>query len=77
MEASTVEVMLSDAEIAVLLTGGSEGFSSAGVSSSECRPTGFKGRRSVPLFGRGSRPRVSQMILYTLIFSTSISPFPS
>lgn len=47
--------------------GGSSGVSCSGVS--ECRPTGFRGRRRVPLLGFGSAPIVSQMILYSSIFS--------
>lgn len=44
-------------------TGGSSGVSSGRLSSSECRPTGLRGRRSVPLLARGFIPMESQMML--------------
>jgi len=50
-------------ELTMLLTGGSCGLSRTGASSSECRPTGFNGRRRVPLFASGLIPRESQMML--------------
>lgn len=49
-------------------SGGSDGVSMVGASSS-WRPTGFSGRRRVPLFGMGSMPSESHMMLYTSIFS--------
>ena len=44
-------------------TGGSAGVSSGRLSSSECRPMGFSGRRSVPLLARGVIPMESQIML--------------
>ena len=44
-------------------TGGSSGVSSERLSSSECKPTGLRGRRSVPLLARGVIPIESQMML--------------
>jgi hypothetical protein len=48
---------------------GSDGTSFGGVSGSVCKPTGFRGRRRVPLLGAGSAPMESQMMLYSSIFS--------
>ena len=48
---------------------GSDGTSSGRFSGSVCNPTGFKGRRRVPLLGAGSAPMESQMMLYNSIFS--------
>jgi hypothetical protein len=56
-------------ELVRLLIGGSLGASRAGAPSSEWSPTGFRGRRRVPLLGCGSIPRESQIMLYTSIFS--------
>lgn len=58
--------------VVVVWTGGSEGVSRTGAVSSECRPTGFNGRRRVPLLGRGSTPKESQRILYTSTFSSKL-----
>ena len=43
--------------------GRSTGVSSRVSASSECSPTGFSGRRSVPLLGLGLIERESQIIL--------------
>lgn len=43
--------------------GGSNGVSIWGAPSSECKPTGLRGNRRVPLFGFGSSPRESQTML--------------
>jgi hypothetical protein len=43
--------------------GGSNGKSTFGASSSECEPTGRRGRRKVPLFGFGVIPSESQTML--------------
>ena len=58
-----VEDGLGDGERVAEDTGGSSSISSGWLSSSECRPTGLSGRRSVPLFASGSMPMESQMIL--------------
>jgi hypothetical protein len=42
---------------------GSAGVSSEGVPGSECRPTGLRGRRRVPLLGFGLMPMESQTML--------------
>jgi hypothetical protein len=57
----------------VVFSTGSGGVSLGGVSGSVCRPTGLRGRRSVPLFGAGSTPMESQMMLYSSIFSGDVS----
>lgn len=44
-------------------------FSMGAVFPSECSPTGFKGRRKVPLLGRGLIRSESHIILYTSMFS--------
>jgi hypothetical protein len=41
--------------------GGSSGI--ARVVSGECTPTGLRGKRRVPLFGFGTRPKESQTML--------------
>lgn len=41
--------------------GGSSGI--ARVVSGECTPTGLRGKRRVPLFGFGTRPKESHTIL--------------
>lgn len=51
---------------------GSLGVSLVESSSSLCRPTGFKGRRKVPLLGAGVRPMESQMMLYSSMFSAGL-----
>ena len=56
-------------------TGGSSGVSSGVLSSSEWRPTGFKGRRRVPLLARGVIPMESQTMLYTSMFSVLMLVF--
>ena len=60
---STVMDWLLLDSLAVVSGGKSLGMSGAEVDLSECKPTGFKGSLSVPLFGRGSMPRESQTIL--------------
>jgi hypothetical protein len=42
---------------------GSAGTSSGRLSASECKPTGCRGRRRVPLLGSGVMPRESQTML--------------
>ena len=48
---------------------GSGGVSSAGTSGSECKPTGLRGSRRVPLLGFGVTPMESQTMLYNSVFS--------
>lgn len=51
--------------------GGSLG--SSGEVSGVWKPTGWSGRRRVPLLGFGSIPRESQIMLYTSVFSILVS----
>jgi hypothetical protein len=51
------------------LSGRSSGMSIFGAPLSECNPTGLNGSRNLPLFGLGSIPSESQMMLYTSMFS--------
>lgn len=44
-------------------------FSIGGLFPSECNPTGFNGRRNVPLLGRGWTLSESHIMLYTSMFS--------
>lgn len=48
-------------EVVAVNVGGS--FGSSRAVSGECSPTVFKGRRKVPLFGLGTSPKESQIIL--------------
>lgn len=68
------EVEVGFKSLSVLLIeelGGSGGLSRDGASESECKPTGFNGRRRVPLFACGAISKESQIMLYTSIFSVS------
>lgn len=42
-----------------VVAGGSDGVSGLAASGSLCKPTGLRGRRSVPLFGAGTIPTES------------------
>lgn len=59
----------------VIFGTGSTGVSFGGASGSVCKPTGFRGRRRVPLLGTGSTPMESQMILYSSMFSRIASVY--
>jgi hypothetical protein len=56
------EVMVAREGVLVCETG-SAGVSFGGVSGSVCKPTGFRGRRSVPLFGTGAMLSESHIML--------------
>lgn len=64
-EEMTADMVAADggAEVSEWISTGSLGISSSESSSSLCRPTGFRGRRRVPLLGAGVRPIESQMML--------------